>query len=152
MQWCVLRESQRLSWISGALVRMNQLQQSGFKWALGLSVFVMPWLLTFLNKTPLITNLVDESTIILKITKFIKMEEFEEVQFYIPNSGKLWKFLDHNAWEKLILNIKTRVRKYEREGNEITLMAIKRWLDSIKSSELDQWVIKSSWDVLFLLS
>ena len=80
------------------------------------------------------------------------MEEFEEVQFYIPNSGKLWKFLDHNAWEKLILNIKTRVRKYEREGNEITLMAIKRWLDSIKSSELDQWVIKSSWDVLFLLS
>ena len=42
-----------------------------------------------------------------------------------------------NAWEKLILNIKTWVRKYEREINEITLMTIKRWLDSIKSSELD---------------
>ena len=41
-------------------------------------------------KTPLITNLVDESTIISKITKFIKMEEFKEVQLYVPNSRKLW--------------------------------------------------------------
>ena len=57
-----------------------------------------------------------------------------------------------NAWEKLILNIKTIARKYEREGNEITLMTIKRWLDSIKSSELDQWMIKSYRDVLCLLS
>ena len=57
-----------------------------------------------------------------------------------------------NAWEKLILNVKTRVRKYEREGNEITLMIIKRWLDSIKPSELGQWVIKSYRDVLCLLN
>ena len=27
------------------------------------------------------------------------MEELEEVQFYVPNSGKLWKFLDHNTLE-----------------------------------------------------
>ena len=27
------------------------------------------------------------------------MEEFGEVQFYIPNSGKLWTFLNHNVLE-----------------------------------------------------
>ena len=49
------------------------------------------------SKTQLITNLVDEFTIISKITKFITMEELEEVQFSVPNSGKLCKFLDHSA-------------------------------------------------------
>ena len=27
------------------------------------------------------------------------MEELEEVQFYVPNSGKLWKSLYHNDLE-----------------------------------------------------
>ena len=56
-----------------------------------------------------------------------------------------------NAWEKLILNAKTRVRKYESKGKEISQMIIKRWFDSIKLLVFSQWVIKSYWNVLCLL-
>ena len=35
-----------------------------------------------------------------------------------------------NACEKLILNIKTKVRKLEREGKEISLATFKRVIDS----------------------
>ena len=42
-----------------------------------------------------------------------------------------------NACEKLILNIKAKVRKLEREGKEISLATFKRVIDSIQIYELE---------------
>ena len=56
-----------------------------------------------------------------------------------------------NAWEKLILNIKSRVRKIEGEGLEITLMTFKRWFDSIGLIEFQRWVTESFLDTLNIL-
>ena len=45
-----------------------------------------------------------------------------------------------NAFENLILNIKTKVRKLEREGKEISLATFKRVIDSIQIYELESCV------------
>ena len=56
-----------------------------------------------------------------------------------------------NAWEKAILNIKSRVRKMEREGKEISLMAFKGVINMIIPQELESWVKMSFRDTLELL-
>ena len=57
-----------------------------------------------------------------------------------------------NSWEKLILNIISRVRKVGRSGKEITLNTFKNWIDSIKADELRKWVLKSFIDTQHLWS
>ena len=39
-----------------------------------------------------------------------------------------------NAWKKLILIVKSKIRKIERQGNQISLRSFKKWFDSIKVS------------------
>ena len=57
-----------------------------------------------------------------------------------------------NPCEKLILNIKSRIRKVGRSGKEITLKTFKNWIDSIKPDELRKWVLKSFIDTQHLWS
>ena len=59
------------------------------------------------------------------------MEELEEVQFYVPNSGKLCKFLDHNALEVTnedLDKMETGIADYYHlVASEITQMSTKIW-------------------------
>ena len=52
-----------------------------------------------------------------------------------------WPFI--NAWEKLILIIKNRVRKNERKGINISLQTFKKMIDEISEDELRSWITES---------
>ena len=45
-----------------------------------------------------------------------------------------------NSWEKLILLIKSRMRRKEREGRNISLRTFKNWMNEIKKDELNGWI------------
>ena len=55
-----------------------------------------------------------------------------------------------NPGEKLVLNIKSRVRKVGQSGKEIKLNTFKIWIDSIKTDELRKWLFKSFIDTQHL--
>ena len=57
-----------------------------------------------------------------------------------------------NAAEKIILNIKSRIRKNEREGKIVSLVAIRRIIDSISQAELKGWIKASFQDTYNLLT
>ena len=77
-----------------------------------------------------------------------KIHVSKEVQDYLGNN-KLWLITIPaycpfvNAWEKLILIIKSRVRMEERKGKVVNLQMFKKFIDSIKSWELQKWISES---------
>ena len=77
-----------------------------------------------------------------------KIQALKEVQDYLWNN-KLWLITIQayypfvNTWEKLILIIKSRVRIEERKSKVVNQQMFKKFIDSIKSWELQKGISES---------
>ena len=72
-----------------------------------------------------------------------------EQELWIISIPPYWPYV--NAWEKLILIIKQRIRMIERTGREINLRVFKQWIDRLNAEELEEWAKQSTFEALNII-
>ena len=69
-----------------------------------------------------------------------------EHKLMITTISAYWPFI--NSWDKLILIIKSKVRRIEREGKEISLSTFMKIVIKIESIQLEWWLVASFKEVI----